>query len=91
MEVKFGAAPVSWTVTDLRNGGWCFGASFRSRWVTDNLPAESFLAAFGEAATCAGFVDGFLSAAAVVQGFDSKAMPFCQPTGREARDIPLYR
>ncbi len=30
-----GVAPASWTVTDLRNGG-CFGASFRSRWVTDS-------------------------------------------------------
>ena len=31
----FGVAPVSWTVTELRNVGG-FGASFRSRWVTDS-------------------------------------------------------
>ena len=32
---RIGVAPVSWTVTELRNVGG-FGASFRSRWVTDS-------------------------------------------------------
>ena len=45
----------------------------------DDFPAEEFIETFGEAATCAGFVDGFLSAAAVAQFINPRGMPFCQP------------
>ena len=46
-----------------------------------STPPEEFMTAFGGAARCAGFVDGFLSAAVVAQVFNSKAMTFCQPKG----------
>lgn len=45
----------------------------------DDIPAEEFIETFGEAATCAGFVDGFLSAAAVAQLINPRGMPFGQP------------
>ena len=45
----------------------------------DDIPAEEFIETFGEALTCAGFVDGFLSAAAVAQLINPRGMPFCQP------------
>ena len=45
---------------------------------SDLAPLE-FMKTYATAQCCTGFVDGFMSAAAVAQTTKRKAMPFCQP------------